>query len=275
MASARSGSALPHDADDPPARGVIRWLVSCDESGVHGARHYGFGTLWMNWQRRGDFAALIRSVREEHGYRHEIKWRNVKREALPFYDDLIEAFFKTSWLRFHCCIVERAVVRKELHQGDYDLARRKHFEMLLRNKISACLKARRGREQTFRILVDPIHSRYGKADEAAEVICNNALAKAFGKKRPIDKVLTRNSRDTESIQVCDFLLGAVMSAWEGDATAEAKLDTQTWIAHHLGWPDLKADTHPAEGKFNVWVFYDATRGPRKVSTREVKHRYAI
>jgi hypothetical protein len=147
--------------------------------------------------------------------------------------------------------------------------------MLLRNKISLCLKARPGREQTFRILVDPIHSRYAKADEAAEVICNNALAKTFGKKRPIDKVLTRNSRETESIQLCDLLLGAVMSAWEGDATADAKLDVQTWIAHHLGWPDLKADTHPRERKFNVWLFHDPTRGPRKVLTREVTHRYAI
>ena len=52
--------------------------------------------------------ALVRALREEHGYYHEIKWRNVKRQALPFYDDLIEAFFKTTWLRFHCCVIERA-----------------------------------------------------------------------------------------------------------------------------------------------------------------------
>ena len=64
MASVGLGSSP--DADDASPRGIIRWLVSCDESGVHGARHYGFGTLWMNWQRRGDSAALIRGVREEH-----------------------------------------------------------------------------------------------------------------------------------------------------------------------------------------------------------------
>ena len=65
---------------------------------------------------------------------------------LAFYEDLIEEFFKTHWLTFHCCLVERAVVRKEFHQGDYDLARRKHFTMLLKDKVAACLKARPGRE---------------------------------------------------------------------------------------------------------------------------------
>lgn len=273
MAGARIASSGPEEADEPLPRGVVRWLISCDESGVHGARHYGFGTLWMSWQRRGDFAALVRAIREEHGYFHEIKWRNVKREAAPFYDDLIEAFFRTSWLQFHCCVIERAVVRKDLHQGDYDLARRKHFEMVLRNKISACIRAHKGREQTFRIVVDPIHSRYAKADEAAEVICNNALAKAFGRRRPIDKVLTRDSREAESIQLCDLLLGGVMAAWEGDVTSETKLDAQTWIAHHLGWPDLKADTRPEERKFNVWVFYDPTRGPRRAVTRAARLVY--
>jgi hypothetical protein len=64
-----------------------------------------------------------------------------------------------------------------------------------------------------------------------------------------------------------------MSAWEGEATAEAKLDAQTWIAHHLGWADLKADTHPAESKFNVWVFHDPTRGPRRVVTRKTTYVY--
>lgn len=72
MAASPRGS-LVSDEDDPP-KGVVRWLISCDESGVHGARYYGFGTLWMAWQRRGEFAELIRELRQEHGYQHEIKW---------------------------------------------------------------------------------------------------------------------------------------------------------------------------------------------------------
>jgi hypothetical protein len=60
--------------------------------------------------------------------------------------------------------------------------------------------------------------------------------------RPVDRVLTRDSRETPSIQLCDVLLGAVLAAWEKEVTSEAKLDLQTWIARHLGWPDLGGHT---------------------------------
>jgi len=57
--------------------------------------------------------------------------------------------------------------------------------------------------------------------------------------------------------------------------AEAKLDIQDWIAHHLRWPDLCADTLPVERKFNIWVFYDPTRGPRRSQTRAVNLVYPL
>ncbi|EBD2439659.1 DUF3800 domain-containing protein [Salmonella enterica] len=48
--------------------------VACDESGTDGQRFYSFGSLWMKYQRSGDFAKLIRNVREKHEYFQEIKW---------------------------------------------------------------------------------------------------------------------------------------------------------------------------------------------------------
>jgi hypothetical protein len=141
--------------------------------------------------------------------------------------------------------------------------------------VAACLKARPSREQTFRVLVDPIHSRYSKADEATEVICNNALAKVFNGRRPVDRVLTRDSVQTPSIQLCDLLLGATLGAWEQDASADPKLAVQAAIAEHLGWKDLRADTFRPEKKFNVWMFYDPTRGPRKAQSRVVALRYPL
>jgi hypothetical protein len=38
------------------------WLISCDESGTGGARYYGFGSLWMSWDRRGDFLEDLRNI---------------------------------------------------------------------------------------------------------------------------------------------------------------------------------------------------------------------
>lgn len=257
------------EGDPPP--GVLRWLVSCDESGVHGARYYGFGTLWMRWQRRGAFAALIDALRAKYRFTQEFKWSKVGPRYLGFYKDVVEMFFKTNWLSFQCLIVEKAVVT----QADIDRARRIHFTKLLTNKVQRCLRAHPNREQTFRIWVDPIHSRYGKADEEIEVIANNVLARAFGKLRPVDKVLTHDSKETPSIMLCDVLLGAVMDAWQQKAESAAKQGLARWIAQHLGWDDLHSDTRPGERKFNIWVFYDPTKGPREVATQRVRLLYPL
>ena len=68
----------------PP--GAIRWLISCDESGVHGAPYYGFGSIWMGWQRRGDFSKAIQNLRDKHGHVHELKWNktNSTRYQAPY-----------------------------------------------------------------------------------------------------------------------------------------------------------------------------------------------
>lgn len=250
---------------------TVRWLVSCDESGIHGARFYGFGSIWMAWQRRGDFAGDIEALRQQHGCTDELKWNKAgSKRNHDFFEDLVQYFFRKPWLAFHCLVVRKGTVDRSLHGGDLDLARRKHFTMLLTQKVQACIKAQRNRSHTFRIWVDPIHSRYDKADEAAEVIANNVLKKALGVVRPVDRVITRDSSETPSIQLCDFLLGAVMDAWQEEATSREKARLQRLIALHLGWPDLRADTRPTERKFNVWFFYDHRRGDREPVTRDVK-----
>jgi hypothetical protein len=52
-------------------RGCRNYLVFPDESGIHGANCYGFGTLWMPHERRGSFAAVIADLRLRHRYRYE------------------------------------------------------------------------------------------------------------------------------------------------------------------------------------------------------------
>jgi hypothetical protein len=47
------------------------------------------------------------------------------------------------------------------------------------------------------------------------------------------------------------LLGAVMSAWDREPASGAKAELRAFIAEHLGWRALRADTRPNERKFNV------------------------
>lgn len=256
--------------------GKLIWHVACDESGIDGQRFYGFGSLWMKYQRRGDFARIVRELREKHHCSDEIKWQKAhsKRNA-DFYHELIDTFFKYQWLAFHCIVVEKSIVDKKYHDGDYDLAMRKHFTKLISTKIGNVIKAHPERECSFRIEVDPLPSRYKKADEAFHVIANNTLAKSFGQKNIISSVMTKDSKSSEHIQIADFLLGAVMCAYQGKATSDAKIAISNKVASYLGWETLLHDTWPNERKFNIWTFFDRTKGPRTIETRDVKLVYEL
>lgn len=255
--------------------GYRNYLVYCDDSGLHGSTHYGFGSLWMPWERRGDFVDIIRSLRERHRMRDEFKWNKVNRQFETFYLDLVEMFFRRPWLMFHCLIVERAVVDKDLHEGDYDLARRKHFAMLVGTKMRLLCRGRNASKKRYHVRVDRLPSRYAKADEAAERIVNNMLKKELGHPA-VATLFTRDSKTTSGIELADVLLGAVMDDWCGTSESATKQNVKRSIAGHLGWVDLAADTKPFEWKFNIWSFYDPTTGnPRPVATRTVDLRYPM
>ncbi|PHS25000.1 MAG: hypothetical protein COA83_06750 [Methylophaga sp.] len=257
-------------------QGKLIWHVACDESGTDGQKYYGFGSLWMKYQRRGDFTRIIRDLRDKHGFHNEIKWQKAhKKDSADFYAELVDTFFKHSWLAFHCIVIRKGMVNKEFHGGDYDLAKRKHFTKLISSKIQSVVKAHSDRECEFRIEVDPIASRYQKADEAFHVIANNQIYKELAAKDVIKAVVTKDSKESEHIQIADFLLGAVMSAFQGKASSEAKLAVATNIASYLGWDTLKHDTWSTERKFNIWYFHDPTIGKREIQTHSVKLKYPL
>jgi hypothetical protein len=264
--------ALPTDAplEDEPGLvpGYRNYLVFCDDSGLHGSTHYGFGSLWIPEERRGDIYVRVRELRQTRRlHEDEIKWTNINRGNGGFYLDLVREFFERPWLMFHCLVVRRAVVDKTLHKGSYDLARRKHFAMLLRKKIA--LFSAGVSDKAYHVRVDKLPSSYPKADEAAYKIVNAGLNKEIGV-AAIHTLLTRDSKLSLGIQLADVLLGAVMSEIAGDTTAPHKLAVRKAVAEHLGWPDLHADTDPAEWKFNIWRFWNPKGSePREAHARPV------
>jgi hypothetical protein len=44
---------------------------------------------------------------------------------------------------------------------------------------------------------------------------------------------------------------------------------------HLGWDDLRSDTHRDERKFNIWYFHVPGSRDREVRTRPVHLRYLL
>jgi len=260
----------------PEQRPEKEWLISSDESGVGGKSFYGFGSLWMPWQRRGTFNEEFQEIRRECRVpdAFEMKWNNLDGAVrVAAAQKLIEWFFRRPWLMFHCLVVRKADVDKSLHEGDYDLARRKHLVMLLTDKMRKCAKIHKGCDNHFRVWIDPIASRYAKADEAASVIGGHILSNVPGAK--LDRIITHDSKKTPTIQLCDLLLGAVMEAWQNDTQRAEKKKIAAWVASHLGWPDLRSDTRPEERKFNIWYFWGKRSERRPADTRPIKLLYPL
>jgi len=260
----------PEAGDYSAVPGHKNYLIYCDESGVHGAVYYAFGSLWMPWERRGDFVALIRELQEKYGFREELKWNHLSRKKENLYKALIDAFFECSWLMFHALIVRKGYTDKSFHK-DFDEEKQKRLVMLLEKKIR---RFRRGDPtKTYHVRVDPLPSRYKKADEKAFRILGSMLKKSFTK-TPLESLITRHSHDSPGIQLVDFFLGATLADWQGDASSDHKLRVRRHLAEHLGWPDMRSDTHPDVWKFNIWYFYDRT-GKREIPTRPVKFKVPI
>lgn len=281
----RSDEPKPSSADDhvapdtdaaddaPPVPGHKNYLIFCDETGTGGAVHYGFGSLWVPWQRRGDLYRIVAEVRERHGYHSEIKWNKVSRRSEAFYRDLLTVFFRPNWLMFHTLAVRKGYVDKRAHEGDFDLARRKHFTMFLANKVAYFNAG--ATDKRYHVRVDPIASWYPKADEVVHIVSNRQVRNAANV-TPIHSFRTVDSKESLGVQLCDFLLGATLAQWQEDIAADHKQRTVKFLAHHLGWSDMLADTFPTEWKFNVWSFWDPTAGrPRERETRGVKLSYPM
>lgn len=103
------------DDEPEPEPGYREYLIFCDDSGLHGSTHYGFGALWIPLQRRGDLQSLVREARGGRAP-DEIKWNKVKRGTERFYVDLVDRCFREKWIMFHALVVKKETVDKDIHQ---------------------------------------------------------------------------------------------------------------------------------------------------------------
>ncbi len=245
------------------------FYVYTDESGFHGTRYYGFGTLWLPYERRGDFQEMISALRREHRYRDEIKWSSIRHANRAFYIALVNQFFRRRWLMFHALVVRQGYVKMSLHGGSRHVAHQKHFCALLSMKLRRFASP----DKVYRLRVDPLPSPYAKADEAALIITNHTVQKKLGL-RPVDSIRTCDSRRTAGIQLCDVLTGAVLDAWNAEAQTPAKHAVRDEIAACLGWETLRHDTYPDEWKFNV-CYFRSGGGQREAESLDVDLRYPM
>lgn len=246
------------------------WLFAIDESGSRSTEFFGYGALILDWNRRGDLDASIRGVRETFGFYNEAKWNKVNRRSYEFMAALIDMFLEHSWLAFHCLVFKKSELVKKLIGGRLDSSYQKLLTQFVTNKSGLALKREPRNHHVVRVWVDPIQSAYAKADEVVEIIGGHMLNRRAGEACRIKYVKTRDSKETPAIQLCDLLLGAVVTSWNNTSQpGSKKWELREYLATRLGWPDLLADTFPSQKKFNIWRLHDVGTH-REVTTRVIR-----
>ncbi len=243
------------EIDFPPE--YRNYLIYCDESGSDSQEYDGWGTLWIPAERRGDLAQVLRELKRKHEFDGEVKWKRVGFRNAPFFRDLCGQFFQINWMMFHCLVFRKSALVE---------ARLRHLSSLLRNKIAFFSGNEGGK--VYHVRVAPLPSSYTKEDEKTHKLTNADLRQALGN-TPVQTMLTRDSRESAGVQIADFLLGAVLASWDERAPSDgSKAGLSRFVAKHLGWEDLRADTRPMEWKFNIQHQQD----PEQQATRGVQTR---
>jgi hypothetical protein len=221
------GSSPPIEARRAPARRVVCFAP---EAPYVGARYAACGALWMPWERRGDFARIVRELREAHGVRGAI---HARADQLPFVEALIDEVFRRRWLNLTLLLAPTAPAPAAL-----DAIR--HHEALVDRVVAAT---------TPRPLV--FHLR--ASSDARTTIGRPGLLRLGARLEgaATESTTVRAARATEPEQIVALFAELVVSAWEARPLHREKRGLQQRIAANLGWADLAAETTPGAGKIEL------------------------
>jgi hypothetical protein len=203
-----------------------------------------FGALYCVADEVEAISRAIKALRHEHNYHTEIKWTKLAKRHWPFYQALLDLLLANNSLRFKVTVVEnkKTLDHKQYNDGSHGNFYYKMAFYTLRDFIA--------REKVHRIYLDYMDTLgASKANKLAEVLRNNCYGNAT-----IEAHVIR-SHESQLIQLCDLLIGAVTYANRDDIpkTSEIKLRIVSYIQEKLS-RSLQNGTPPWEEKFNIFMF---------------------
>ena len=222
--------------------------IYCDESCHLEHDHQPvmlFGAVWCPQEETRRHIEALRALKERHQARGELKWTKVSRSREDFFLEAVDFFFSSVQLNFRCVVVENKAKLDHgyYNQGSHDSFYYKMYYYLLRHIIS-------GKYQ-YDIYLDIKDTRSQiKIDHLKEVLSNNLLD---FERKVIRRMQHVRSRETELMQMADFLMGAIAYKHRSLTSNETKLKLINRICQ-LSGRSLLTSTPPWEEKFNLFVF---------------------
>lgn len=236
------GGQVSHVKEPTP----VDFKIYCDES-CH-LEHDGndvmvFGALRCESASVEPTVRAIKILRKKFGYENEVKWTKLIAKQLPFYLELIDLFLGAGALRFKATVVinKGLLDHTQYNGGSHGTFYYKMAYYTLRDFLA--------KDKVYRIHLDYMDTQGSeRAQKLLEVLGN---AKDAG----VLSAQVVRSHESQLIQVCDLLIGA-MSYARRFAPGE-RSDTKAKIIEHLERKlgrSLLDGTPPWEEKFNIFVF---------------------
>ena len=188
----------------------------------------------------------IKWLRNFHNYKTEIKWTKLIGSQVQFYYDLIDFFFKSP-LRFKATVIlnKSKLDHNRYNNGSHEIFYYKMFYYTLRDFIQT--------NSEYKIYLDYMDTLGGeKVKTLGEVLTYESI------KREIDAKISPHiirSHESQLIQFCDILIGAIAYKNRSDINKESKI--KNMIINYIEQKicrGLNSSTPPWEDKFNIFMF---------------------
>ena len=209
------------------------------------------GCIWCPLSEVSRLASELRDIKARHRATGELKWTKVSPARNAFYQELVSWFLSEAPLHFRALVVQNKSTLNHAYfnQGSHDEFYYKMYFSLLNKILSP--------DKQYNIYLDIKDTRSRqKVRKLSEVLRND---KFDFTSRMIHHIQNIHSKESDLMQLADFLLGAVSyrhRRLSGNAAKEAVIARlEEGLAR-----DLLSSTPLREEKFNLFLFT-----PRQVS----------
>lgn len=228
--------------------------VYADESSQTNHRFLVLGGVTARTEDVPELVRLIRDARSAQLPHGEMKWTKVSGAKLPAYKAVVDAFFDMSRrdaAHFHSVIVDMAKFNNhKFNGGDREVGFSKMMFQLL---------AKFGRiyDERLYVYLDSRTTRQSLDDW--RLMLNRYIAKRRQLTEwPYRRLVFRDSKESDVIQLNDILLGAI--AWvknghgDRDGASSAKNELAGYVMERANLSSLDIDTLKGQNRFSVWNF---------------------
>jgi hypothetical protein len=228
--------------------------IYADESSQTKHRFLALGALTARTDTVPEIIRAIQAARLPSLPQGEMKWTKVSSGKLEAYRSVVDAFFSLSdqdLLHFHAILIDTSRLNHaRFNQGDKEIGFSKMVFQLLNKhcrlypeRLYAYLDSRTTRQSL---------------DDLKMILNRNASRKHSRTDNPFRRVVFRDSKQSDLLQLNDVLLGSVAWVKNGHGNrseaSSSKNDLASYIMSKADLRSLDINTPPSRKRFTIWNF---------------------